>query len=382
MGDDPFLDSVPGDREQLILARGFLMSCRMFNFDRQGKLTTERAKPMVSSSLRDAVGSVASAFRERGRPSPFHIPNGIHGQGSIHPKIKSILIGMEKKDPLPNRQKALTPAFLIDMHNFVQDLGKEWQHTSDLIRGAYFFAMRACEFCKTESPGRTRRLTLENITFRGQDNKVIDHKDPRLAEKSEFVTICFVDQKNGTRMERRSQRRSRIPILCPIEAWALVVKRHQEDFPWIEGEKMTVCSYRLKGKQSEVAAAQVTKLLRKVCSVKDTTKEYGFAKDEIGTRSIRSGAAMSLAVQGGNTDEKIRILGRWKSLAFLTYIRPQVLEWSGGMAEDMAKTKSFTDVSEPQKKKTEQKSPAKRQPPSPSERAEDSFPRFQRFDSR
>jgi hypothetical protein len=167
------------------------MSCRMFHFDRQGKLTTECEKPMVLLSLRDAIGSVASAFRERGRPSPFHIPNGIHGQGSIHPRIKSILSGIEKKDPLPNRQKALTPTFLIEMHELVQRLGKEWQHTSDLIRGAYFFAMRACEFCKTESPGRTQRLTLENITFRSHDNTVVNHSDSELASKSEFVTICL-----------------------------------------------------------------------------------------------------------------------------------------------------------------------------------------------
>ena len=223
---------------------------------------------------------------------------------------------------------------------------------------------------------------MENITFRAHDNTVVDHSDSELARKSEFVTICFVDQKNGVRMEKRSQRRSKIPILCPIEAWASVVRRHKEDFPGTKGEKMTICSYRLNGIRLEVTAAQVTRLLRKVCSANGQTNKYGFTKEEIGTRSIRSGAAMSLAVQGGHTDEKIRILGRWKSLAFLTYIRPQVLEWSGGMAEDMAKTKSFTDVSERKKKETDQKSPAAKQPPNPSERAEDLFPRFQKFNSR
>ena len=118
--DDLLLDSISGNEEQLLLARGFLMACRMYNFDRQEKLATERTKPMVS--LRDALSSVASTFRGSGRPSPFHIPNGVHGQGSmIHPKIRSILRGRENKDPLPNRQKALTPpAFLIDMHRYNQ----------------------------------------------------------------------------------------------------------------------------------------------------------------------------------------------------------------------------------------------------------------------
>ena len=289
--------------------------------------------------------------------------------------------GIEKNDPLPRRQKALTPKFLLDMHEATKDMGKDWQHASDLVRGAYFFAMRACEFCKTESPGRTRRLTIENITFRGEDNEVISRQDPNLAQKAQFVTICFVDQKNGTRMEKRSQRRSGVPTLCPIEAWASVVRRHQEDFPGSKGEKLPVSYCCIRGKRWEVTASQVTKLLRKVCALGDARRKYGFHEDEIGTRSIRSGAAMALALQGGNTDERIRILGRWKSLAFLTYIRPQVLEWSGGMASDMAKTKSFTDVSEPIRKKTDQRRPtATRQAPIPSNQAEDSFPSFRRFD--
>jgi hypothetical protein len=336
---------------------------------------------MVSTSLRDALGSVASAFRERGRQSPFHVQVGIHGQGSIHPRLKAILKGIESTDPLPQRQKALTPAFLVDLHKYAQvSEGKGEEHTADLIRGAYFFAMRACEFCRTESAGRTKRLKLENITFRGEKNEVVEYDDPDLETKANFVTICFVDQKNGNRMEKRSQRRSGVPILCPIEAWAAVVKRHRRDFPGERGKKVTICSYRKEGSMFEVTAAQVTKLLRKVCLQNDGLRKYGYSQEEIGTRSIRSGAAMSLAVQGGHTDEKIRILGRWKSLAFLTYIRPQVLEWSGGMAADMAKTKSFTDVSEKTKKGTDQKAPATRQPSSPPNQAIEQFPRFGKFD--
>ena len=77
---------------------------------------------------------------------------------------------------------------------------------------------------------------------------------------------------------------------------------------------------------------------------------------------------MSLAIQGGHTDEKIRILGHWKSTAFLTYIRPQVLEWSGGMAEEMIRTSSFTDLGEPQRKG--RSTPATDKPSTPSDCAD------------
>ena len=43
--------------------------------------------------------------------------------------------------------------------------------------------------------------------------------------------------------------------------------------------------------------------------------------------------------------EKIKILGRWKSDAFMNYIRPQVLEWTNNMSEDMVRIWNFTDLS-------------------------------------
>jgi len=42
--------------------------------------------------------------------------------------------------------------------------------------------------------------------------------------------------------------------------------------------------------------------------------------------------------------EKIMILGRCSSNAFMVYIRPQVLEWTNIMAQDMAKAGSFHDL--------------------------------------
>lgn len=53
---------------------------------------------------------------------------------------------------------------------------------------------------------------------------------------------------------------------------------------------------------------------------------------------------MALALQGNTSDQKIMMLGRWKSTAFLHYIRPQVLEWAGDTAQQMSMTKSFLDV--------------------------------------
>ncbi len=127
----------------------------------------------------------------------------------------------------------------------------------------------------------------------------------------------------------------------------------------------------------EVESTQVLHLLRRTSVIYDGENKYGISESEIGTRSIRSGAAMALALQGGNSDKKIMMLGRWKSAAFLDYIRPQVLEWAGDMASEMAKTISFLDVGG--------QPPASRSPArlssQPNDTPEGEFPIFTPFDS-
>ena len=73
---------------------------------------------------------------------------------------------------------------------------------------------------------------------------------------------------------------------------------------------------------------------------------FGFDPHEIGNRSIRPGAAMALFLSD-HSPAKIMILGRWKSDAFLDYIRPQVLEWTHSRSEDMSNFDSFLDISIP-----------------------------------
>ena len=260
--------------------------------------------------------------------------------------------GYEKEDPPPKRQKAITPALLLDMVKFAKGFSEWAKHTADLVVGAYFFAMRACEFCQTEKPGRTRKVTLGDVVFRDKGSRVLAHEDPKLAENAMFVTICFKDQKNGTKMERCSQRKTGQEVLCPVRSWARVVQRVRSQFRTHGGDSIPVCTYKEGPNVREIRASHVITLIRASCELHDGENRYGIKSSELGTRSIRSGAAMALALQGDTSDQKIMMLGRWKSTAFLNYIRPQVLEWAGDAAQQMAKTKSFLDVGNDQEGNT------------------------------
>lgn len=255
-----------------------------------------------------------------------------------------MLRGYEKEDPPPRRQKAVTPVLLLDLVDYARGLPQWAKHTADLIVGGYFFAMRVCEFCSTERPGRTRKLTLGDIVFRDQDSRVVDQTDPRLDGKAMFVTICFSDQKNGTKMERRSHQKTGQEILCPVKAWVRTVQRVRSQFRTRDNNSIPVCAYKEGHSAKEISSSQVLQLLRSSCKFHDGENRYGIKESELGTRSIRSGAAMALALQGDTSDQKIMMLGRWKSTAFLHYIRPQVLEWAGDAAQQMSTTKSFLDV--------------------------------------
>jgi hypothetical protein len=99
--------------------------------------------------------------------------------------------------------------------------------------------------------------------------------------------------------------------------------------------------------------ANIREHLRATCRLKPKNY-YGYAPEEIGTHSLRSGAAMALFLADEHP-HKIMLLGRWSSDAFLDYIRPQVQEWTSGMstlmlAHDMFHTAAHADISIPQRK--------------------------------
>ena len=223
-------------------------------------------------------------------------------------------------------------------------MGEVVEHTADLITGAYFFAMRACEFSRTRVPGRTKTLTLEHITFRSQNKEEVNPSHPNFHGLVQYVTICFANQKNGRKMERRTQGKTGHATFCPVKAWSRAYQRVLRHFPHA-GMRTTICSLRdhHSGRRVEVSSTGVAELLRKICRLRGAKNRFGFKPENLGSRSIRSGAAMSLFMMNHST-ERIKILGRWSSDAFLVYIRPQVLEWTNTMSKDMIHVKNFLDL--------------------------------------
>lgn len=102
-------------------------------------------------------------------------------------------------------------------------------------------------------------------------------------------------------------------------------------------------AYRSKdGKIKFVSSKEACRKLREAAAFIGSAR-LGFEPNEMGTHSIRSGAAMSMYLAGVPTFT-IMLIGRWSSDAFLLYIRKQVREFSRGIAPRMLLTNEYYSV--------------------------------------
>ena len=74
--------------------------------------------------------------------------------------------------------------------------------------------------------------------------------------------------------------------------------------------------------------------------------------EEIGTHSIRSGAAMAMFL-GGLPVYLIMLMGRWSSDAFLRYIRKQIEQFSHDVTAKMIKTMCYRYIPAPTESTTD-----------------------------
>ena len=77
------------------------------------------------------------------------------------------------------------------------------------------------------------------------------------------------------------------------------------------------------------------------------TENLGFDASDVGNHSVCSSFAMFL-ILNKVPPEIVQIQGRWKSKAFMDYIRPQVTDFSNGLSEIMLRGSDFFTAPEEQ----------------------------------
>jgi hypothetical protein len=205
--------------------------------------------------------------------------------------------------------------------------------------------MRSCESTTTPKPGRTKTVDMNGVTFLDSNKREIpQHDHPGIALAAD-VTLLFADQKNRDKNARRSQKRTDDPVLCPVRRAASLIQRIRRLVSGFSGSTtINTCVYHNGFTTLQLASGFLRSQLRHTCDTLGGKDVFGYDGNDIGTKSLRLGAAMGLFLANHST-ERIMLMGRWLSQAFLAHIRPQVIEWTNNMSGDMIRHDSFTDAS-------------------------------------
>ena len=159
---------------------------------------------------------------------------------------------------------------------------------------------------------------------------------------ADAVSITFEFQKNDVTWDTVTLTASGDDSLCPVRAWAAVVKRVWQ----IPGtsHNTPVNTFQHSTATIEFSSDFVMRSLRAV--VDDLGKEVlGFSKDDIGTHSLRSGCAMAMHLAGIPV-YMMMLIGRWSSEAFMLYIQKQVRQFASGVTASMIQKQPFFTIPE------------------------------------
>jgi hypothetical protein len=238
------------------------------------------------------------------------------------------LKGLKGDDPPPKKQAPATPELVRLLATSAESVPVD-HAIGKLASGAYFFAMRSCEYLKVSGKRKTKLLLLEDIQFYIA-NREISHSSPEIFD-SDTVTVTFRDQKNGELMQRRTAWRTDDPILSPVSAWASIVSRIMSYSGC--SKKTSVNTVLVNGRLIEITSTMMVASIRSAASTLGRDR-LGYSPSSFGTHSIRCGAAMAMNL-GGCATYVIMITGRWKSAAFMEYIREQIAQFSEGVSQRM-----------------------------------------------
>ena len=250
--------------------------------------------------------------------------------------------GYVNTDPATKHQKCLPIGFFKKL---IQNKASTLTTAiGQLAVGALFFGMRSCEYSKVHGDRKTKLLTVKDIRFfRGR--KEIKKDISTFYNRATSVSICFRMQKNDEKEAVVTMHRSS-KGLCPVKTWGEIVDRVLSYPRANQNSPVNLVEIETtkKPKYVQIRSSDILKHIRNTVTQIGEDK-LGFTAKEVGTHSIRSSFAMFLHLNGIRSD-KIMLQGRWRSTAFLTYIRVQVTEFSLGLSDKMNKTRDFYTVPE------------------------------------
>mmetsp|Transcript_28039 Transcript_28039/g.58953 ORF Transcript_28039/g.58953 Transcript_28039/m.58953 type:complete len:348 (-) Transcript_28039:199-1242(-) len=300
---------------------------------RNGRFSGDLQHPLAESTVRNSISYVAQTFRDHGERNPTKDEDGETSR-----LLQRLFRGLKNDDPNKRQQKALPVCVLRELAK--RKFTEHETAVKQLAIGAFFFACRSCEYLLVPAAHtrRTTTLTLGNIRFFRQ-GAPLAHTQHDL-DTADCVNLTFVFQKKDQKHDSVSQRASGDAVMCPVKQWAALVQRIH-NYPGTS-DNTTVDTIMSLGRFRRITSTEMVHALRDAAAAVGEAR-LGFAKEDIGTHSLRSGAAMSMYL-GECPVYTIMMIGRWSSDAFLLYIRKQVEQFSHNVATKMLAFETYNHI--------------------------------------
>ena len=362
LSSDPFLQGLRPD-ERVEVFTCYAAALRE-GWTRDARRAVGPGTGLQASTVRAALDGMVQTDRAHQLGSPIH-----DARGQIEPVLAAQLKGYSFDDP-EVRQAPAIPARVVAI--VASATGSELHLAmGQLTVGAFFFAMRACEYSETNGRSTTRTVTIGDDEFR-KGSQTISSMDERCLSEADTVSVTYRTQKNGDRGTTVTQYRAenhRGSGLCPVKALAKLKARVMAynviDPRWPSADNRPInllVTMDGNGQQREVFLITSGQVLHhlKAAAAQYGEAKLGFPVARLGTHSLRSGAALAMYLAGVPA-ETMQLIGRWKSQAFLRYIRLQVQQLTQGVATEMTTNPEFFTIRKVRAKVAHQEGSKERQ---------------------
>jgi hypothetical protein len=299
----------------------------------QGRLSRAADAPLAHSTVRDTLNLVAATFWDNRRDDPKR-----DVENNVARLLRHQLRSYSKDDPKELQQKPLPVCVL---HLILASKSTEMRTAmGHLMAAAHFWAMRSCKYLKVPKleQRQTKQLCLRNIAFI-KNGKILDHSSTNL-NSADCIAITFEWQKNKRKADPVTQWKTNDVSLCPVKIWTSIVTLIRSYKGTNPNSPVSLAKHG--NKIISITSEMIVNLIRDgVVAIGET--KLGINWSEIGSKSIRSGAAMAMYL-AGTPVFLIMLVRHWSSSAFLKYIRKQVQEFLHGISSQMIEIQSFKHV--------------------------------------
>jgi hypothetical protein len=254
---------------------------------RQGRFSVAKFTWLRSDSIRATLDCLSLTFKLADKPDPR-----LDADGNVAFILQRQLRCYNNLDPGEKQQVAVTGSILRQF--FKSSFSPVDMAMCELFIGAFFFAMRSCEYLQVSGPRKTKLLALRNVRF-FIGNRNIDHKHPSL-HLADTVSITFEYQKRDSKNDVIAHHRTDDKLLCLVKIWCKIV-RHISGYTSSNKDTPVNTFFFADGTKLLFTGTQLLKRLRLKASIIGQDK-LGFSSNQLGLHSACSGAAMAMYLAG------------------------------------------------------------------------------------